>query len=142
MNAPRVLGQFAHRVVLQEVDPSKTSEEVTAAAVAVQRKLLGTLSPLLGDIGSLALFRRSLKLSEATFPLYSDVRSNDREGLLNALHEILRKQSPNVILTASVALLAAYINLMETFIGEQLTRQLLQDAWPDLHTFPPKEGSA
>ena len=139
MNAPRVLGQFAHRVVVQEVGPSKTSEDVTVASVAVHTKLLGTLSPLLGDIGSLALFRRSLKLSEATFPLYSEVRSNDREGLLNALLEILRKQSPNVILTASVALLAAYINLLETFIGEQLTRQLLQDAWPDLHTFPPRK---
>ena len=139
MNDPQVLERFAHRVILQAVGPSKTSEEVTAAAVAVHRKLLGTLSPLLGDIGSLALFRRSLKLSEATFPLYSEVRSNDREGLVNALHEILRKQSPNVILTASVALLAAYINLLETFIGEQLTRQLLQDAWPDLHTFPPRK---
>lgn len=133
MNAPQVLGQFAHRAILQEVGPSKTSQEVTAAAVAVHAKLLDTLSPLLGDIGSLALFRRSLKLSEAT------LRSNDREGLLNALQEILGKQSPNVVLTASVALLAAYITLLETFIGEQLTRQLLQDAWPDLHTFPPRK---
>ena len=139
MNDPQVLERFAHRVILQAVGPSKTSEEVTAASVAAHTKLLGTLSPLLGDIGSLALFRRSLKLSEATFPLYSEVRSNDREGLLNALHEILGKQSPNVILTASVALLAAYINLLETFIGEQLTRQLLQDAWPDLHIFPPRK---
>jgi hypothetical protein len=139
MNDPQVLEPFAHRVILQAVGPSKTSDEVTAASVAVHTKLLGALSPLFGDIGSLALFRRSLKLSEATFPLYSEVRSNDREGLLNALHEILRKQSPNVILTASVALLAAYINLLETFIGEQLTRQLLQDAWPDLHTFPPRK---
>jgi hypothetical protein len=107
------------------VGNSKTSEEVTAATVAVHAKLLGTLSPLLGDIGSLSLFRRSLKLSEATFPLYSEVQNNDREGLLKALHEILRKQSPNVVLTASVALLAAYITLLETFIGEQLTRQLV-----------------
>ena len=140
MNAPRVLGQFAHRVVVQEVGPSKTSEEVTAAAVAVHRKLLGTLSPLLGDIGSLALFRRSLKLSEATFPLYSEVRSNDREGLLNALLEILRKQSPNVILTASVALLAAYVELLATFIGERLTRQLLQEAWPEILTVPQRRS--
>lgn len=125
MNDPQVLERFAHRVILQEVGNGKTSAEITAATVAVHAKLLGTLSPLLGDIGSLALFRRSLKLSEATFPLYSEVRSNYREGLLNALHEILRKQSPDVVLTASVALLAAYITLLETFIGEQLTWQLV-----------------
>lgn len=42
---------------------------------------------------------------------------------------------------ATVALLAAYLELLATFIGERLTRQLLYEAWPDLVTSPPQEIS-
>lgn len=43
---------------------------------------------------------------------------------------------------AMVALLAAYMELLATFIGEPLTRQLLQEAWPDLHVSPSQERQA
>ena len=43
---------------------------------------------------------------------------------------------------ASVELLAIYIELLTTFIGQRLTEQLLRETWPDLHTSVSEESQA
>ena len=135
----QILKQFAQRLLTQEVGTSRESDDVAAAAVTIYTKLLGSLSPLLGEIGSTALFRRSVKLAEASFPCYTEARAAEQNGLLNAVGLCLRNQRPDVARNASVALLTAYIELLATLLGERLTGQLLQEAWPDLLTFPPLE---
>ena len=138
MNGTPMLRQIAHRLMTQQVGTRRDVDELALAAVHVYATLLTSLSPLLGDSGSSALLRRSLKLTEATFPCYTEARDG-KDGLLNAVGACLRKQSPDVAWDASVAVLTAYIELLATFIGERLTRQLLHEAWPDLHISPTQE---
>jgi hypothetical protein len=139
MNGTPMLRQIAHRLMTQQAGTRRDAGELASAAVNVYATLLTSLSPLLGDLGSSALLRRSLKLTEATFPCYTEVRVAEQDGLLNAVGACLRKQSPDVAWDASVAVLTAYIELLATFIGERLTRQLLHEAWPDLHISPTQE---
>ncbi len=139
MNGTPMLRQIAHRLMTQQVRTRHDADELASAAVNVYATLLNTLSPLLGDIGSSALLRRSLKLTEATYPCYTEVRVADQDGLLNAVGACLRKQPLDVAWDASVAVLTAYIELLATFIGERLTWQLLHEAWPDLHMSPTLE---
>ena len=132
MNATPKLQHVAHRLMIQQVGTSRDPDSVASAAVTVYTQLLSTLSHLLGELGSAALLRRSLRLTETAFPCYTEVRRAGADGLLQAVGVCLRRQVPDVALEASIALLAAYLELLATLIGERLTRQLLQEAWPEL----------
>ena len=59
--------------------------------------------------------------------------------MLNAVSASLRTQTPDVAREASVALLTTYFQLLGSFIGERLTRQLVLEAWPGLLTSPSGE---
>ncbi len=114
-------------------------DEVASAAINMCETLLKILSALLGNVGSQALFRRSLKLTEGTFPHYREARSAEDDALLSAVGASLRQQEMDVALKASVALLLTFVELLATFIGERLTWQLLQEAWPNILTVPSEE---
>jgi len=113
-------------------------EELASAAMAMFDRLLLILFPILGRVGSLALFRRSLRLTEDAFPCYREARVAEEDALLNAVGTCLRR-SPEIA-EASLALSKAFVELLATFIGEQVTRQLLQEAWPHILSFPLKES--
>src|SRR3712207_2210359 len=114
-------------------------EELAAAALSVFTRLLSTLSPVLGESGSAALFRRSLKLAGTAVPLYVQVRTAQYEQLFEVLSAALRQQPPDVVREASEVLLTTYIELLSAFIGERLTWQLLQEVWPALRASTPPE---
>lgn len=128
------LGQVHVHCLGKRQDP----EELASAAVTMFESLLFVLFPILGRIGSLALFRRSLRLTEEAFPCYREARDAEEDALLNAVGTCLR-QAPNIA-KASMALLKTFAELLATFIGEPLTRQLMQDAWPHILSFPFEES--
>jgi hypothetical protein len=142
MNKTPTLTQLARRMMTQEVGEIRDSEGLASGVVAVYAKLLTRVSSLVGVMGSIGLFRRSLRLMQAAFPRYTEVLGDEQNGLLNAVGVCLRKQAPDVIREASVALLTAYLELLMTFIGERLTRQLVLEAWPELLTPSSQEKQA
>lgn len=130
----RALDQIHVHCLGKQQDP----EELASAAMAMFDRLLLILFPILGRMGSLALFRRSLMLTEDAFPCYREARDAEEDALLNAVGTCLR-QAPNIA-QASMALLKTFAELLATFIGEPLTRQLMQDAWPHILSFPFEES--
>ncbi len=86
-------------------------------------------------------FRRSLKLTEETFPCYSEARSAEEDGIVNAVGACLRRQKLATAREATIALLLTFMELLATFIGERLTWQLLQEAWPDILIVSSEEKS-
>lgn len=134
-----MLRQVAHRLMASDLKANRSPAKVALAATNVLGKLLGTFSQVLGEIGSAELFRRSLNSTEHTFPLYKEVRTADPSGLLAAVGVFLQKQDSDVAVAAANALLATYLELLATFIGERLTLQLLKEAWPDLLNSRPQE---
>lgn len=134
MNNEATLRELADQLMIRQFGASQDPEELALAAVAVYTQLLTRVSALVGDIGSPALFRRSVRLMEHAFPFYAAVRVAEVNGPLDAVEACLRTQSSELAIKASVALLAGYLELLSTFIGERLTRQLIAETWPDLGT--------
>lgn len=136
-SAPK-LQEVARRLITSQMGANRQPHELVSVAVSIFETLLTTLSPVVGTFGSQALLGRSLTLTTTAFPCYGEVRGAEH-ALLDAVGACLRKQEPDVAMEATVALLTAYMDLLATFIGEPLTMRLLQEAWPDLLTFPPQE---
>ena len=128
------LGQIHVHCLGKRQDP----EELASAAVTMFESFLLVLFPILGRTGSLALFRRSLRLTEDAFPCYREARVSEEDALLHAVGTCLRG-APDIG-KASMALLKTLAELLATFIGEPLTRQLMQDAWPNILCFPLEES--
>jgi hypothetical protein len=132
-----ILQQAMARVQVHCLGRRQDPEERASAVVAMFERLLSVLIPILGSVGSLALLRRSLKLTEHAFPCYREVRGAEEDAFLNALGACLRREPE--IAEASLALSKTFVELLATFIGEPLTRHLLQVAWADILSFPSKE---
>jgi len=141
MSGDALLRRVISQITTHYLDTRGDRDELALAAVGLCETLLKTLSPLLGKRGSLALFRRSLKLTEETFPCYSEARSAQEDGILNAVGACLRRQKLDVAREATSTLLLTFVELLATFIGERLTWQLLQEAWPDVLTVSSEEKS-
>lgn len=69
---------------------ASTSEALAAAVVTVLATFLTNVSSLVGVLGSTGLFHRSIRLTNAWFPLYTAARRDEQNGLLNAVGMALR----------------------------------------------------
>ena len=130
--------ELARQIISHEQSPERLPQDVAASAVRIYATWLTGLSAILGETGSSALFRRSLRLSEVTYPLFSTVRNATAETLLSALGTCLDAQRAEVAHEAAVELLAIHLELLTTLIGQRLTEQLVRDIWPDL-SIPTRE---
>jgi hypothetical protein len=135
---PMEFRQLARRIMTEEHPPGHTSQDVAASAVRIYATWLTSLSAILGETGSSALFRRSLRLTEVTFPLFSAVRDAHMNSVLSAVNTCLQAQDANVAHEAAMELLAIHLELLTTLIGQRLTEQLVRDTWPDL-SIPTRE---
>ena len=136
-NGPN-MQQIARRMIVSRMGANTHPHELASAAVIVIERLVNNLAPLVGTVGSQALLRRSLKLSEAAFPCYTEVWGAEH-ALMDALGACLQKQEADVTKDATAALLTTYLELLASFIGERLTLQLLQNTWPEISIPPPEE---
>jgi hypothetical protein len=113
-----------------------SSGAYAAAAEAAEQTLidLGTrLSTLIGSEGYRALISRALYLATDEFPVLKEVQpALAPPGRLAGLPHTLRSsQSEDDGKGAVVGVLAALLWLLEQFIGQDLTRQIVEDVWPD-----------
>ncbi len=128
------LAQLARQAMTHEVGEIQNSEALAVSAVNAYAKFLTSVSSLVGVIASVALLRRSLQHKQAASVPYSRVLADEQNGLLNAIHLWLRTEPPDAAREASIALLSHYLELLEAFIGEGSTCQLVLETWPELRT--------
>ena len=134
-----MLRRASCQIMSQFLSLSRNSEDIAHAAASVLETLVKTLSQLVGHVGSLGLFRHSLRLTEGRVPCYREMRDTKEDLLLQAAGTCLQRQPPDIAREAASALLTSYVTLLATFIGERLTWQLLHDQWPDIVTVHPEE---
>jgi hypothetical protein len=132
----RAQAERAKRLLANEGDSGRSSDECAAAAWLVYQKLNARLAPLLGSAGVQALFVRSAKLVRAEFPAFAEIATP--EGLTN-LGSCLQPLDPTVATEAAATLLGTFLELMTTFIGERLTVLVLRSAWPTIDETVPME---
>lgn len=88
------------------------------------------LSPIIGQPGVDALFKRSIYLTRGAHPcLAIVVEDKAQPDALAALQDALAQQAGATAVAANVALLQNFQDLLSSLIGLSLTERLLRPVW-------------
>jgi|UPI00068B996A hypothetical protein len=119
--ADRVKAAFA-RLVATDAGASEVAAITAAMWTAVQE----ALSPIIGQQGVSALYRRSLHLTQAKNPKFPELDESVRPSSFNDLRQALGAlTAPDAAAAASTALFATFYNLLSGLIGSSLLERLL-----------------
>jgi len=132
MHETPTVTQLARQLMTEEMGAIQDSEGLASAVVAFHTKVLTGVSFLVGVLGSVTLFRRSVWLTQTAFPHYAEVLAAEPSGILHAVGALIEKQPLDIGRESSIALMTTNLEVRMIFIGEPLTRQLVLDAWPVL----------
>jgi hypothetical protein len=96
------------------------------ATIQTLRQANVILTPVIGEVGVNVLFKRSLHLTNRTFPWLTVAENHgDTSNFLTSLSERLAGRDTNEAVEASSALLAGFTELLATLIGDSLVENLL-----------------
>lgn len=105
---------------------SPESRRIADAAVSTWLGVADALSPIIGERGFAAMFRRCLHLMRVEYPWLAEVHEAATAAYdFTALQRALARQSDSTAAAANGALLQCFYDLLITLIGESLTRRLL-----------------
>ena len=119
---------LAGLVFSSELTDSSDLNDLRSAAERIFDKLNIHLSVRFGSGGYHALLRRALTLAAADVPMLASVHISE-DGRVEGFQDMPEPQS---ICDGSVAMLARLIELLDTFIGRNLTVRVLQNVWPNV----------
>jgi hypothetical protein len=102
------------------------------ATLMVCQKLYLEVGQFIGAEGFRVLFARALHLDRPDHALLADVRIGDPASgeCLTGLAEI--GEDPEVIHAAAAAVIGGFLDLLSTFIGDDLTQRMIHRRWPDV----------
>lgn len=124
---------LARRLLRQEAGGSRESAALALATERACGWLRGRLVPLIGQIGFTALLRRALRLAQGAFPdLIALTVDEGGEPCIVGAHAFAAAHATDSaqVEAALAAILAHFIALLDTFIGEVLTRRVVGERWP------------
>lgn len=107
------------------------ASQVAEAAVQTWRAVDAALSPIIGQRGVAALYKRSLVLACTQYPWLAAVHEDTRPpGDYAPLHAALARQPGPAAAAAHAALLQTYRDILGRLIGASLTERLLRSIGP------------
>lgn len=123
------------RLALRVLEPPEGEASGVEALAASARRAYGDLArvstPLIGHIGVAAITDRALHLAQREYPWLARTHMPaPGETPFDHVVTCLTRQDSAVATAAATAVLAIFIGLLVTFIGEPLTTGLLRKAWP------------
>jgi hypothetical protein len=122
---------LAERLIAYEAKGNKSPKAKNPLASLVDERLRLHLAALMGRVGFRALLSRALVLANAEIPWLRAV-DVQADGSLEGLDELKARVGSNEFLEGCVVLLAQFLGLLVTFIGEDLTLRLVRESWPKL----------
>ena len=125
---------YAERLIANEMNRNASSKSNPTAAFATIEKLSPHFAALMGSAGFRALISRALVLASAEVAWLSGLHVK-ADSSFEGLTELEAQANPEEISNAGIVLLALLLGLLVTFIGEELTLQLLSNV-TDLHLSP------
>ncbi len=132
MRANAILG-LVRRLLTLEAAEGRDQESLIEAAERASDKLRAHLSKRIGQEGFRTLLARALTLTTTNFPHLSAVRVG-ADGSLVGLRKAMSRvqETPGDTVEGAVALVAQFLALLISFIGEDLTLRLLSAVWSEL----------
>lgn len=134
----QILASLTHRVG-PNADIATTAQAITS----ILQNMDTALTPIIGQQGVAALYRRSLHLCAANHLRLAGTYDSVQASLdLTALKSVLVEQSEADALFFGEVLLTTFYELLTTLIGPSLTARLLRGVWePSLSDTPSQENS-
>lgn len=132
MRATAIMG-LVRRLLTHEAAGGQEQEALIEATERASDKLRAHLSKRIGQEGFRTLLARALTLTTTNFPHLSAVRvgaDGSLVGLRGAMSRVQETQGATV--EGAVALVAQFLALLISFIGEDLTLRLLSAVWSEL----------
>lgn len=116
--------------LLHRVGPDADTARIAQAIVSTVQDMNIALTPIIGQQGVDALYRRSLQLCASTFPQLACVDGREPTAPdLIALASVVVGQSEAEALLFGEVLLTTFYELLTTLIGSSLTARLLRGVW-------------
>jgi hypothetical protein len=133
--------EFAERLIACETTGNRSLKTSTRAPLLVHERLRPHLAALMGTVGFRALLSRALALAHVEIPWLRGVHVK-ADGSLEGLSELEARVSREEFRAGCIVLLARFLGLLVTFIGEDLARRLMRELWPKLplNDFDPGKG--
>ena len=127
----------------QSVGPNADTARIAQAIVSTLQDMTAALTPIIGQQGVVALYRRSLHLCASNHPRLAGTYDSVQTALdLIALNSVLVEQREVDALFFGEVLLTTFYELLITLIGPSLTARLLRGVWePSLSDTPSQENS-
>ena len=136
MTAAPGMRDLAHRLLTYEADAGKSSEPKEFPTLRVYEKLRQSLSKIAGVTGFQSLASRALAQARPEAPSLSAARVA-ADGSLQGLGEFEPQIDIDKVRVGEyssgeggVILIARLLGLLLIFLGEALTLNLVQNAWP------------
>ena len=115
---------------------------VVELIVNAWREIDAALSPVIGQQGVAALYRRCLHIAAPAHPWLAHTQPGMADALdLAALRSALSSQSSATAAAGGAAILEEFHELLASMIGHSLTGQLLRPVWAILFSTPPSQGT-
>ena len=106
------------------------ASRIAEMAVSIWNDACTALSPIIGQTGVAALFKRSIHLTRSAHPCVAIVLEDKAQpDALVALQAVLAQQTGPIAVAANMALLQNFQDLLTSLIGLSLTERLLRPVW-------------
>jgi hypothetical protein len=120
------------------IDADADAAQIAGTVLAVWEEIDDALTPIVGPLGVVALYRRSVHLAAARHPWLA----GRDEGLLTdtdpaVLKSVLAQRSSAEAAAGGNAFLHTFHDLLASLIGPSLTARLLRSVWDN-----PSSGAA
>lgn len=124
---------LARQVLALEAGGQLRAEELARAVERACRRLRLHLADVIGPVGFDSLLTRALRLAQGEVPALERIAlAEDLEPSLQGAHEFAATHGPVAAGDAFAAILAHFIWLLITFIGEDLGLHLIRETWPEI----------
>jgi hypothetical protein len=132
MNQPSpAIRNLARWLLACEAAAAKSPAGKSPGVISVCDKLRQHLSVLAGAAGFRSLISRALTLAQSEAPWLGAVRVRE-DGSLEWPGAETSQRTTEKTAKGEVALVAQFLGLLVTFIGESLTLRLVREVWPEV----------
>jgi hypothetical protein len=129
---------LAHRA-----SDNPTAAQISAAVVAIWHEIDAALTPILGQGGVAALYKRTLCLTGTAHPWLASRREDLSTGVdLEALKAVLSQQSGAAAAAGGNDFLQTFHQVLASLVGPSLTERLLRSVWATPSSGPPAQDTS
>jgi hypothetical protein len=110
--------------------PGGPGGEIADSAISTWHDISAALSPIIGQRGAMAVYKRSLALTRADYPWLAAAQEHSlHPDDFAALQQALALQTRPNAAAANGALLQRFTELLNNLIGPSLSERLLRSVW-------------